>query len=497
MHAGRPARLRILTPREPDEQIIRVTSPDCRVALPDTSYFFLGNGLVRAAVQFAAAGQGSPLGLVIDDPSRLAPKRDALSMGPAGLGAVAVALRAGDDVLAPGMPNLGVRWDDTAAVPTVVAFWGHGELSVRERIFVPDPAGRRIVREIGVLSDAPVQRRVTVLAGEGRAMLAQDLDVPSGGHASATVVYELGSRQPSIGVRFGDPELPDPDLTAWWQGLTRLSLGSGLLDHAFFASRLQLPAVVPIGGALAAECWGGPADIEHHAAVAVACLQLGAWPQARRILEAAGASLPDATPLDRLRLRDAWHQYAWWTADDRPMPAEAATGSGEIDVRLAPSTRPLAAGAATSGRTTDIFAAARASLDVGYAAGAAAKIAWLGEVSGSRAGTWFTAYDEDGEPDADGRDDAGVSSRAWAEIVQMAVGQIIGLRPAADGVRVQPRLLPGVDRMSASLRIREMTLRLEVVADDAVGLETAYVLPCGSGEVALQVKARRVPAPPA
>ena len=468
-----------------------MTSPDHRVALPDTSYFFIGNGLVCAAVQFAAGGQGTPLGLVIDDAARLAPKRDALSMGPSGLGAVAVGLRVGDEILGPSLPNLGVRWDDEGDVPTVVAFWGHGDLSVRERFFVPAAGARRIVREIGVLNSAAVAQRVTLLAGEGRAMLTRDLDVPAGGHAFATVVYEVGSREPSIGMRFSEPEAPDTDLAAWWQALTRLLLGDGLLDHAFLASRYQLPAVVPLRGAIPAECWGGPGDIEHHAAAAVACLQLGAWPQARRILEAAESALPSPTPRDRMRLRDAWQQYAWWTADARQMPATATSDSNEMDLKPGRSTPLTARGSTRSGRTLDILLAARACLDRGDATEAAAKLAWLGQVSGSRAGTWFTAYDEDGDPDADAASDAGVSSRAWAEIVQLAVGQITGLRPAADGVHVQPRLLPGVDRMTATVRIREMTLQLEVTADDAIGLETAVVLPYGTGDVSAQIKARR------
>ena len=65
------------------------------------------------------------------------------------------------------------------------------------------------------------------------------------------------------------------------------------------------------------------------------------------------------------------------------------------------------------------------------------------------------------------------------------------VRPTAEGVNVQPRLLPGVDRMTANVRIREMTLQLEVITDDSIRLEPAYVLPYGTGEVAAQIKARR------
>jgi hypothetical protein len=55
---------------------------DVRTRLRDASYFFLGNGLIQAAVQLAPAGEGTPLGLLIMDPERLGKKREALTMDP-------------------------------------------------------------------------------------------------------------------------------------------------------------------------------------------------------------------------------------------------------------------------------------------------------------------------------------------------------------------------------------------------------------------------------
>jgi len=52
--------------------------PDVRTFLKDVSYFFLGNGLIQAAVQFAPGGEGSPYGLILQHPDRLAFKRDSL-----------------------------------------------------------------------------------------------------------------------------------------------------------------------------------------------------------------------------------------------------------------------------------------------------------------------------------------------------------------------------------------------------------------------------------
>jgi len=76
--------------------------PDVRTRLDGVGYFFLGNGLIQAAVQFAPAGQGTPLGLLVMDPDRLRKKREALTMHPSlGLAPTAVLIATGGAVLGP------------------------------------------------------------------------------------------------------------------------------------------------------------------------------------------------------------------------------------------------------------------------------------------------------------------------------------------------------------------------------------------------------------
>ncbi|MGZ5469392.1 MAG: hypothetical protein ACXW2H_09740, partial [Candidatus Aminicenantales bacterium] len=66
---------------------------DGKTTLRDVEYFFLGNGLVQAAVQIAPAGNATPVGLLIMDPDRLGPKRAALSFDQtAGIAATALSI---------------------------------------------------------------------------------------------------------------------------------------------------------------------------------------------------------------------------------------------------------------------------------------------------------------------------------------------------------------------------------------------------------------------
>ena len=56
----------------------KVGHPDIRTYLEGVDYFFIGNGLIQAAVQVCRSGEGTPLGLLIMNPDRFGPKRAAL-----------------------------------------------------------------------------------------------------------------------------------------------------------------------------------------------------------------------------------------------------------------------------------------------------------------------------------------------------------------------------------------------------------------------------------
>lgn len=49
----------------------KVGHPDVKTRLKDGYYFFLGNGLIQAAIQVAPSNDGSPLGLIIMNPEQL------------------------------------------------------------------------------------------------------------------------------------------------------------------------------------------------------------------------------------------------------------------------------------------------------------------------------------------------------------------------------------------------------------------------------------------
>jgi hypothetical protein len=54
----------------------RIGHPDVRTQLRDVCYYFIGNGLIEGAIQFAPAWEGSPYGLLLMDPQQLKMKRE-------------------------------------------------------------------------------------------------------------------------------------------------------------------------------------------------------------------------------------------------------------------------------------------------------------------------------------------------------------------------------------------------------------------------------------
>jgi len=123
--------------------------PDVRTYLNGASYFFLGNGLIQAAIQFAPAGEGSPYGLLVVDPDRLRMKRDALSFDPeTGLEQTMLVVAGGDGLALPARGPVRVAWADDTDIPTVVVTWEAGHVLVTERFWCPDRSTPRLVRDV-------------------------------------------------------------------------------------------------------------------------------------------------------------------------------------------------------------------------------------------------------------------------------------------------------------------------------------------------------------
>jgi hypothetical protein len=102
---------------------------------------------------------------------------------------------------------------------------------------------------------------------------------------------------------------------------------------------------------------------------------------------------------------------------------------------------------------------ARAALEAGDPRAARRVLDWLGRVPGSRAGSWFEFY---GPRPVPPYPQVGIIPWTWAELVFLFVHHMLGVRPGDGCLGLQPKLLPGLDRMEGDLPLRGGRLELSV-----------------------------------
>ncbi|HND61913.1 MAG TPA: hypothetical protein PLB90_10580, partial [Opitutaceae bacterium] len=124
---------------------------DVRTELPGVDYYFVGNGLIQAAVQIAPRPGATPVGLLVMNPDRLRKKREALTMDATdGLAATLVRIIRDGTTLEAVAGRVTARWLPTAAVPTVEVKWSAGGLAVTELFCCPTWSRPSLARVITV-----------------------------------------------------------------------------------------------------------------------------------------------------------------------------------------------------------------------------------------------------------------------------------------------------------------------------------------------------------
>ncbi len=102
---------------------------------------------------------------------------------------------------------------------------------------------------------------------------------------------------------------------------------------------------------------------------------------------------------------------------------------------------------------------ARAAVEAGDDAKVWRILRWLDAVPGATAGTWFEFY---GRRLAPPFPQVGIVVWNWAEMLVLQVHHLLGVQPREDGLRIRPRLLPGVKSATATFLLRGQRLTLRV-----------------------------------
>lgn len=306
---------------------------DVRTRLAGVSYYFLGNGLIQAAVQHASRGEGTPLGLLVMDPDRLRKKREALTVHPRfGLEPTAVHLVTATNDLCPLLNALTVCWQADAALPTVVASWGARGFTVQERFYCPAASRARLAREVTITNRSTEPQVGWVRTSVPGSTVMPRFSVKPGARTRVWLIYDFDPASGAIRLTAAATDPSEADARAMSAGVADVRFDEPVLDRLFRASRDQLPAAVSARGCMDGSIWQYNREwVRDQAFAALALTQIGARTLAATILRrlvsefvtAEGATLDssevrgrDDVELDQNGiLLHVLGEYAAWTGD--------------------------------------------------------------------------------------------------------------------------------------------------------------------------------------
>ena len=265
----------------------KVGHPDVRTQLRDVCYYFIGNGLVQAAVQHAPAGEGTPYGLLLMDPKQLKMKREALSFDPtAGLERTMLFIRADGAVVPLKRDKLTVRWDRHDGLPCVRVEWKTRMLEISELFYCPDRSNARVTREIHLQNHASVPCLYSVETGIQSRTIARTIHLAPGCQTALFLVYSMGWNPPQVVFEFADQKPSILEGRRYWNSAARVQFESPQIDHLFQAAAYQLPSVISSTGRIDAGIWQYLREwVRDQSIMAHALTLLGHYPLARVMLE--------------------------------------------------------------------------------------------------------------------------------------------------------------------------------------------------------------------
>ncbi len=231
---------------------------DGRTDFPGAEYFFLGNGLIQAAVQVTSGQAGTPVGLLIMDPERLGQKSRALSFDPVfGLRSTQVEVSAAGRVRLPSRGGVRGKWAQAGAVPAVEIRWQNSLFSVIEVFFCPDREEPRLCRSVTIKNRREEGTVFNIRTGIREHGVCRRFELPRKGERTFYLEYRLCGKRGDRRVEIGWSRRPRFSGTAkrYWRRASRFHGSASLLDHFYSASLVQLPAVIAASGKLDGSIW--------------------------------------------------------------------------------------------------------------------------------------------------------------------------------------------------------------------------------------------------
>ncbi|MCX6568169.1 MAG: hypothetical protein NT147_03845, partial [Candidatus Aminicenantes bacterium] len=192
---------------------------DGKTTLRGVDYFFLGNGLIQAAVQVTPAEGATQVGLLVMDPEHLGPKRAALTFDRgSGIKATALSLATAGVVRSARGGSVRARWIPGVPDPRVEISWRSGPVRVRELFFCPDMGQARLLRRVTVSRTADGGASVRLKTGVGSKTVETVLAFRGRGTKTAVFEYALKRRgaEPAVTISLATPSDIEPRSAGYW-----------------------------------------------------------------------------------------------------------------------------------------------------------------------------------------------------------------------------------------------------------------------------------------
>lgn len=307
--------------------------PDVRTKLKDVSYFFLGNGLIQAAVQIAPSGEGTPVGLLIMDPESLGKKREALTFDPdTGLKNTKIRIKSNSSDDSAEAEVLEAGWFKKYPIPAVKVQWKTCSFLVVEQYYCPDLSSPVLFREVCIKNLKKNSVKVDFQTGVLKKIIKQEFSLAPEGERRIFLRYTLESAKKHVFLNFISEGGADKEALEFWEKKACISFDSPILDHYINASKFQLPAVISSSGKVDGSIWQYNREwVRDQAMMTVGLTLSGHHGLARKMIfrlfkefvteegdtiDSSEKRHPDEVELDQNGvLLYALVQYVLWTAD--------------------------------------------------------------------------------------------------------------------------------------------------------------------------------------
>jgi hypothetical protein len=267
----------------------RLGPADAWTTLPGVNYYFLGNGLIQAAVQVCSQGPGTPVGLLIMDPEKFGPKSRALSFDPGtGLRPTMITLKTKKGSYSPRGKHVRAEWTKKEGLPAVRVTWKGGSFFVGETFFCPDRSQARISREVNIKNRGRKRLQADLCVGAPGQKIIDRLDLSCGKEKTVFLEYKLTNKHGvrRVNVAWSDPPRISQEARLYWQQSARVEFPSSLLEDFYRAGLFELQASIAASGKLDGSIWQYNREwTRDQAMVSIGLVLSGQFELARKLLD--------------------------------------------------------------------------------------------------------------------------------------------------------------------------------------------------------------------